>query len=215
MPITISCVCGKTLQVKDEFASRRIRCPVCGQVAEAPAAEPVFEVVDDATAPGASSSPITRVRARPVDSPTDRNSRGSKKSDRDEAKGYALADVGSAKPRRKPQRDDDEDDRPRRRPRRRRSVRSSGGGDGLKRVGYLLGGFAMVGLGIALVVLGWNGEGKNATKALVFGGCLVFCGFGSGFKGATGNFGVGAIGGDDTGGGDLGGDSDGAGGSFD
>ena len=199
MPISVRCACGKTLQVDDQFAGRRIRCPACGQITSTATSTSIFEVVEVSASVATASIP--RVRARMVDAVQSYDSRENRKPDRDEDEtGYALTGRGS-NGRRRSDRDDDDDEAPRpRRSRRndgdddpperssrRRSKRSSGG-SGWKRVGYALGGVALVGLGIALMVAGWYGQGKGATKALVVGGCLVFCGFGSGFRGATGHF---------------------------
>lgn len=37
MPLTITCVCGKSYNLKDEFAGRSVKCPACGHVMKAPA----------------------------------------------------------------------------------------------------------------------------------------------------------------------------------
>jgi hypothetical protein len=42
MPITFNCTCGKTLRVKDELAGKRVRCPDCQAIVNAP--EPELEV---------------------------------------------------------------------------------------------------------------------------------------------------------------------------
>jgi hypothetical protein len=39
MPIALSCPCGRALNIKDEFAGRKIRCPACKSVLAVPAAE--------------------------------------------------------------------------------------------------------------------------------------------------------------------------------
>src|SRR5438270_176083 len=36
MPVLISCQCGKQLRVPDEYAGRRVKCPVCGQPTSVP-----------------------------------------------------------------------------------------------------------------------------------------------------------------------------------
>lgn len=101
MPISFTCTCGKTLQVKDEFAGRRVRCPACNGVATAPAGEPEFEVVDDPAPRRAAAPPppppakAVPVRANPVE-----RSRDDDWDDEDDRP-------------RKRRRDDDEDDRPR------------------------------------------------------------------------------------------------------
>src|SRR5437879_7257711 len=71
MAITFVCECGKTLQVKDEFAGRRVRCPACSAAATAPqppAPDPGFEVVDEAPPPpiAARARPVVAARAAPI-----------------------------------------------------------------------------------------------------------------------------------------------------
>ncbi len=73
MPLTLTCSCGKSLQVADQYAGRRVKCPGCGatQTAEQPAprraaADPPgadshaefddFEVVEES---GATAAPTT------------------------------------------------------------------------------------------------------------------------------------------------------------
>lgn len=36
MPIPLTCTCGRTLRVKDEFAGRKVRCPACQDVLAVP-----------------------------------------------------------------------------------------------------------------------------------------------------------------------------------
>jgi hypothetical protein len=36
MPIAVSCTCGRAMQIKDEFAGRKVRCPDCRGVVEVP-----------------------------------------------------------------------------------------------------------------------------------------------------------------------------------
>jgi hypothetical protein len=43
MPISMSCDCGRSLRVKDEFAGRKVKCPQCGAVLAVPAPEPSSE----------------------------------------------------------------------------------------------------------------------------------------------------------------------------
>ena len=84
--ITFNCSCGKVLQVKDEHAGKRVRCPECQEISVAQA-EPAFEVVDEDEAP------------LPIAKPT-----RAKSADEDE----------DDRPRKKRRDDDDDDDRPRR-----------------------------------------------------------------------------------------------------
>jgi hypothetical protein len=46
MPITLACPCGKTLQVKDELAGKRIKCPGCGGVLDVQEELPELEPLD-------------------------------------------------------------------------------------------------------------------------------------------------------------------------
>jgi hypothetical protein len=46
MPITLPCPCGKSLQVKENLAGKRIKCPGCGGVLAVPAAPADLEPVD-------------------------------------------------------------------------------------------------------------------------------------------------------------------------
>lgn len=45
MPITVTCSCGSSYDLRDEFASRTLRCPKCGGTIQAPAADaiPIIE----------------------------------------------------------------------------------------------------------------------------------------------------------------------------
>src|SRR5438477_8429795 len=67
MPITFDCACGKTLRVNDDLAGRKARCPACQAVVDipAPAADPGFEVVEDAAPPPAKPLLARPVLARP------------------------------------------------------------------------------------------------------------------------------------------------------
>src|SRR6185503_18952055 len=82
--------------------------------------------------------------------------------------------------------DDDDDDRPRSR----RSARQRGAAAGAetgRRVGYVLGGIAFIPIGIGLAIWGNNGEGRGATKLLIFGICLAIGGLVMLIQGLTGN----------------------------
>ena len=48
MTIKVQCGCGKSLQVKDELAGKRVRCPACKQAVGVPPALEPEEVGDDA-----------------------------------------------------------------------------------------------------------------------------------------------------------------------
>jgi hypothetical protein len=47
MPITLPCPCGKTLQVKNDLAGKRIKCPGCGGVLAVPEALAELEPLDE------------------------------------------------------------------------------------------------------------------------------------------------------------------------
>ena len=59
MPITLKCPCGKTLRVADENAGRRVKCPACAAVLDAPAPELFFEVVETPP-PTSEANPIVK-----------------------------------------------------------------------------------------------------------------------------------------------------------
>jgi hypothetical protein len=65
MPITIPCICGKTLRVADEHAGKRVKCPACQAIATAPVAkpEPVMEVVETVAPPPRPTVPLANPRA--------------------------------------------------------------------------------------------------------------------------------------------------------
>ena len=123
MPVTFTCSCGKTLQVKDEFAGRRVRCPACQQPVSVPAADLGFEVVEDTKAsPGfevvedtkASPPPTAKrlpIRAKAVaivdDTPSKSRSRNQDQDEEDE-------DDRPKKKRR--DEDEEEEDRPKKKP---------------------------------------------------------------------------------------------------
>ena len=56
MPIEVQCPCGKTLNVGDDLAGRRVKCPVCGEILAVPdnrgvadsGHEEEYDAVDDA-----------------------------------------------------------------------------------------------------------------------------------------------------------------------
>jgi len=56
MPIEVQCPCGKTLNVGDDLAGRRVKCPVCGEILSVPdnrdvadsGHEEEYDAVDDA-----------------------------------------------------------------------------------------------------------------------------------------------------------------------
>jgi hypothetical protein len=216
MPITFSCSCGKRLSVKDEFAGRRVKCPACGGVCTAPAAEPAFEVIEEVEAPppvpapraaravATGAKPVARTRTDDFEPADDEDEKPRKKRRRDDdddededdrprsrRRRDDDDDEDDDRPRSRRRRDDDddedEDDRPRRKRKSRRGRVSHHSGNTGKRIGYVVGGVVLVLIGIGIALLGWNGQGRGATKALILGVCLVVGGLGTAFKGLLGN----------------------------
>jgi hypothetical protein len=58
MPIPFTCECGKQLQAKEEFAGRRIKCPVCQRLLTIPAAAPAITVAEVKTVTVPAASPV-------------------------------------------------------------------------------------------------------------------------------------------------------------
>lgn len=105
MPIAFECSCGKSLQVKDEHAGRRVRCPACSETLSVPAPTPQFEVVED-DEPAPRAAPIRAKvveRSRDDDEDDDERPRSKRKS-------YDLDD------------DDEEEERPRKKKKKRSRV---------------------------------------------------------------------------------------------
>jgi hypothetical protein len=192
MPITLNCSCGKRLQVKDEFAGRRVKCPACGSIAQVPApeAEPQFEVVEDEEP----ARPPRKAAAKKSETAGfNFSSGGGDDDDKPRKKGRSKLDEDDEEeedaPRSRRRRHDDddeddeeEDDRPRRRKSRRQPQSNMGA-----RVGYMIGGLVLLLIGVGLAMLGWYGGGRSSTKLLILGVCLAIGGIGTGFKGLTGN----------------------------
>ncbi len=105
MPIAFECSCGKSLQVKDEHAGRRVRCPACSETLSVPAPTPQFEVVED-DEPAPRAAPIrAKVVERSRDDDEDDDDRP-----RSKRKSYDLDD------------DDEEEERPRKKKKKRSRV---------------------------------------------------------------------------------------------
>jgi hypothetical protein len=66
MPIAIECGCGRRLRVKDEFAGRKVRCPVCAEVVTAP---PATGAADEAMQVLLTETPPVRRKPRPPQPP--------------------------------------------------------------------------------------------------------------------------------------------------
>ena len=104
MPIAFECSCGKSLQVKDEHAGRRVRCPACSEILSVPAPIPQFEVVeDDEPAPRAAPIRAKVVERSREDDDEDARPRSKRKS-------YDLDD-------------EEEEDRPRKQKKKRSRVK--------------------------------------------------------------------------------------------
>jgi hypothetical protein len=181
MPITLNCACGKTLRVADEHAGKRVKCPVCNAVITPPAPEPQFEVVEE-PAP----APRAAAKAKPVAKPRDEDTD-------DEGGGYAMEAAAKeppppkAKPTFRKRADPDDEDGEDERPRRRGSSAARGGADAGKRLGYMIGGVFLMGLGGFFTYLGSDGQGRGATKSLIFGILLIIGGLVMVVQGVTGN----------------------------
>lgn len=178
MPITFSCACGKMLQVKDEFAGRRVKCPACSAVATAPAEEPEFEVVDEPAAPPPVKAALPR--ARPVEPPTDGEADRPRKRRRDE-------DDDEPRSKRRDEEDED-DDRPRKKKKSFKAAKAerkeSGGHFGMEKgilnSGVMGGMLAMIG---AVV---WFVLGLMADRIFIYPPILFIVGLVAFIKGLVG-----------------------------
>jgi hypothetical protein len=65
MPIVVTCECGKRFNVKDEFAGKRGKCPVCGHILVVPAPEATIPVEEEPE-PEAAPPPVQKVRREPT-----------------------------------------------------------------------------------------------------------------------------------------------------
>jgi hypothetical protein len=69
MPIPMTCACGRSLRIKDEFAGRQAKCPACGVVLTVPRPEAAIEdealEVLLAEPPPDQAPPRAAVRAEP------------------------------------------------------------------------------------------------------------------------------------------------------
>ena len=64
---------------------------------------------------------------------------------------------------------------------------AQGGADAGKRIAHILGGGVMIPVGIGLAIWGNSGEGRGATRLLIFGICLAIGGLITLVRGITGN----------------------------
>ena len=184
MPITLNCTCGKTLRIADEHAGKRIKCPACNGILSSAVpqpAMPAFEVVED--------EPKQLTQARPVAKP--------RAVDDDDDTGYGVrkaersADTPKPKPAFRKRSDDDDGDEPRprkkKRPRLSRRSGERGGAEAGRRIGYIVGGAFGLVVGVALAVWGNDGEGRGATRLMIFGGIVAIGGLIGLVQGVTGN----------------------------
>ncbi len=119
MPITWTCPCGKSLRVADEYAGKRVKCPVCNGVSMAPKPEPAFEVVENTAALTSPPQKPATVRAQLVEVSDEEDEPPKKKRradqhDEEERPGNKRRDDDDDedRPRKRRRDDDDEDDRP-------------------------------------------------------------------------------------------------------
>lgn len=188
MPIKFNCACGKTLQVKDEFAGRRVKCPACSAVATVPAADPGFEVVND---PGfevvdtpAAPPPVQSAipRAMPVARTGDDRPRQSRDEDDNDTPQSRRRDEDEDDRPRKKRRDDDDDERPRKKKKfnAAKAEREESGGHfrmekGIVNSGVLGGTLAMIGA-IVWFVLGLMADRIFFYPPILFiAGLVAFC----------------------------------------
>ncbi len=104
MPILLTCECGKKLRVNDESAGKRVRCPSCKAILQAPA-----------KAPAETEAPPPKAKSRPAPVEDDR---ADDEPPRKPVKSKSRDDDEEDRPRKAKSRDDEEDendDRPRRR----------------------------------------------------------------------------------------------------
>jgi len=114
MPISWTCKCGKTLQVADEHAGKRVECPVCKTVCVMQKEEPKHEVVPAGQAVATPPTP-----AGPAATP-EREADGHDEDDEAASLGHGFEIVEEGRSKRKRSRNRDEDDSDGRRRKRRR-----------------------------------------------------------------------------------------------
>lgn len=119
MPLRTACTsCGKNLQIREELAGKRVKCPACGSAFVAAAASTAVKAAPKAAAPPpapstgikAKTAPPSPVVKKPAAHPMDDDDI----EDLDES---ALKPTVMRRPTRKDEDDEDEDDREERRPR--------------------------------------------------------------------------------------------------
>jgi hypothetical protein len=174
MPIPLKCPCGKKLQVKDELAGRRVKCPACAAAITVPAAEAEFDVVEDEPPPPKARKndpPAAKAAKKPVRAAVDED-------DEDE------------RPRKKSGRsrlDDDEDEKAER-PRKKKKRKGRADADRP----FWKTPFGMVLNGIGLIILGVAGiaiyllDDREKMGLLIAGGLCICFGIGGIVTGMSG-----------------------------
>jgi hypothetical protein len=181
MPITLNCSCGKILRIADQHAGKRVKCPACNGILTSTPPQPAFEVVEDEPKQVTSDRLLSR--------------RHEVNDDDDES--YSVRRAERTANRSEPQptfrkRGDEEDDdepRPSKNKKKRRSSRTSShdGPSVGKRIGYVISGTGSIVIGALIAYFGGSGEGRSATRSLIFGIALAIGGVIVLFKGLTGN----------------------------
>jgi hypothetical protein len=63
MPITVSCECGRSLRVKEEYAGKRVRCPGCQAIQTVPVSE---AVIPEPVTPPPAARPKAAIATEPA-----------------------------------------------------------------------------------------------------------------------------------------------------
>lgn len=177
MPISLTCQCGQSLQVEDQYAGQQVQCPTCKAILTAPATKPTL--ARRATAiplapppkPKTSKSIVAEDAGFEVVEDEPKSKRPSRRFEEDE-------DNDEERPARRRRRDEDDDDRPRRKRRKAKSTSSSA------RMGAIIGGIVMILLGIGLFVVLWS---LNVRRIPFLGILLTIFGIISLYNGVTGS----------------------------
>jgi hypothetical protein len=159
MALRITCSCGKNLQVHDDLAGKKVKCPACGTilVAGAAASATAVKAAAPRLAPGAAAMDRDKVSPKPM---AKRPAPPPMDDDVDER---------PVRPRRN--RDEDEDDyedRPARSAKKGKKKAAAGGS--LLWLWLSLGGVVLIGGGIAVYFLFFNGPPTTAAVAQNQGG---------------------------------------------
>ena len=179
MPITLNCACGKILRIPDQHAGKRVKCPACNGILATAPPQPAFEVVED--------EPRKLTTARPVAQPA-----RPRADDDDDEESYSVPKAERTSSARKPTptlRKPEDEPRPRKKKKRRISRRAGAraGAETGRRIGYIAGGAFGLVLGILCLMWGNSGEGRGATRLMIFGGIIAIAGLIGLVQGITGN----------------------------